>query len=114
MSNLEILDNWRVVGNKLITITETDISVADQTFKEGVIVEVNADTVVKLGKPAPSRLHTTRLIRIFEMVLEDMDKTKDKIGGLIQDLDVFAYTSKNSTPNITIHDVEGMIKELNL
>lgn len=113
------IDNWEVRGDKLIFTESCDIAVKGQIFEEGAIVEVDYDTVIRLGKPAKSGLpktplHTTRLINIFKMVLEDMDKTKEQFGTNPNQMDVFAYTSRNSIPNITRHDVEEMIKELNI
>lgn len=56
--------------------------------------------------------HTQRIVNILKLVIADRDDLKK--NGFPSGLDdgVLAYTSKQSIPNITKHDVEGMITEL--
>lgn len=60
------------------------------------------------------KLHTKRVVSIFKQVLSDIDELKTKGVGVQSEggVEVVAYTSKTSTPNLLRHDVEQMIKEL--
>ncbi|RLD75834.1 MAG: hypothetical protein DRJ15_16400 [Bacteroidetes bacterium] len=110
------VNNWKVIGNKLIINTEESatITIKDQIFEEGSIVEINTDTIVKLGKPAPTMVHTKRVCAIFKSVIADIKKQERKGYLNPYTTEVLARTSKNSLPNITKTDIEGMFKELGL
>jgi len=110
------VNNWKVVGNKLIVNTEesADIIIKDQMFEEGNTIEVNADTIVKLGKPAPTMTHTKRLCAIFKSVIADIEKQERKGYLNPYTAEVVAYTSNAGLPNITKADLQGMFKELGL
>lgn len=110
------VDNWKIVGNKLIVNTEesANILIKDQMFEEGNTIEVDADTMVKLGKPAPTMLHTKRICAIFKSVLADIAK-QERMGYLNPyTAEVVAHTSNAGLPNITRTDIQGMFKELGL
>ncbi len=110
------VDNWKVVDNKLIVNTEESatITIKDQMFEEGNIVEINADTVVKLGKPAPIMLHTKRICAIFKSVIADIEKQERRGYLNPYTAEVVAYTSNAGLSNITKTDIQGMFKELGL
>lgn len=110
------IDNWKVVGDKLIVNTEESakIIIKNQMFEEGNIIEVDADTMVKLGKPAPTRYHTERICAIFKSVIADIEKQERR--GYLNPLtaEVVAYTANAGLSNITKTDIRGMFKELGL
>lgn len=115
MFGCPIVDNWKVVDDKLVVTSEetADIIIKDQMFEEGNVVEVGFDSVVKLGKPAvDNMLHTKRVCNIFKQIIADIEKQERK--GYLNPLtaEVVAYTTNAGLPNIKKADIQGMIKEL--
>lgn len=111
---IPVVENWRVEGNNFVTknTNTMPILVPNQTFAEGNIVEIDVNSVIRLGKPAPDMVHTKRICAIFKDIIKDIEKQERR--GYLNPLtaEVIAYTTNPSLPNITKAEVLGMIKEL--
>jgi len=116
MSYYQVVDNWEVMDNQLVVhqegIISASINIKGQEFKEGNVVEVGTDSIIKLGKPKSPMTHTKRICAIFKDIIKDLEK-QERLGYISPLVgDVIAYTTKNTLPNIRKADVLGMIKEL--